>query len=254
VKYPTVPNQNRTQNGKIPSRIQTIFFDLDGTLRHNRPDAHHFFFDHAARLGVPDSTEKRRQAYRWAHAYWSNSPRLQADELTHGRDTLAFWSNYAARYLRAFGSPDDQAADLAPAMQAHMAENYQPENWVPEEVHETLVTLRKAGIPMAVVSNRTLPYHEELTALELDLYFNFAVAAGEVGSWKPDTGIFQHALKIAGATPATTIYVGDNYYADAIGALKAGLHPVLIDPERLFPEATCLVLERLDGLLDILSI
>jgi FMN phosphatase YigB (HAD superfamily) len=33
------------------------------------------------------------------------------------------------------------------------------------------------------------------------------------------------------------MYVGDNYFADIVGALQAGLTPVLYDPTSLFPEA-----------------
>jgi len=41
--------------------------------------------------------------------------------------------------------------------------------------------------------------------------------------------------------PEQTMYVGDNYFADVIGARNAGLQPVLIDPEGVFDQhAECL--------------
>jgi FMN phosphatase YigB (HAD superfamily) len=43
--------------------------------------------------------------------------------------------------------------------------------------------------------------------------------------------------------------VGDNYWADVVGARRAGVTPVLLDPQGLFPEADCLVLDELDDLL-----
>lgn len=48
---------------------RVILFDLDGTLRHNRPDANNTLFDCAVGLGARDSLENRRRAARWAHYY-----------------------------------------------------------------------------------------------------------------------------------------------------------------------------------------
>ncbi len=53
--------------------IQAILFDLDGTLRHDRPSYNDVFFQYAAELGVDGSEEKRRVALRWAHYYFAGS-------------------------------------------------------------------------------------------------------------------------------------------------------------------------------------
>lgn len=92
---------------------------------------------------------------------------------------------------------------------------------------------------MGIASNRSQPFQEQLETLGLDSDFECMVAAGEINSWKPDPVIFQHALHELGAEPGKTVYVGDNYYADVIGAQRAGLQPILLDPQGLFPEADC---------------
>jgi putative hydrolase of the HAD superfamily len=92
-----------------------------------------------------------------------------------------------------------------------------------------------------------------MTVLGLAPFFQFALAAGEISSWKPEPGIFQHALALLNTRPEQTIYVGDNYFADILGATSAGLRPVLLDPEGLFPEAACPVITSLDGLLAIIT-
>ena len=58
------------------------------------------------------------------------------------------------------------------------------------------------------------------------------------------------ALERLGSRPEEAFYVGDNYWADVVGAERAGLTPVLLDPDRLFPEAACLVLKQIDELLE----
>jgi len=87
----------------------------------------------------------------------------------------------------------------------------------------------------------------------LDEYFSFALAAGEINSWKPDPGIFWHALERLEANPQQALYVGDNYYADVVGAQNAGLQAVLVDPEGIFPEAQCLVIRQVNELLALLK-
>jgi len=47
------------------------------------------------------------------------------------------------------------------------------------------------------------------------------------------------------------MYVGDNYFADVVGARGAGLQPVLYDPAGIYPEANCPVIVSLDGLLEL---
>jgi FMN phosphatase YigB (HAD superfamily) len=42
--------------------------------------------------------------------------------------------------------------------------------------------------------------------------------------------------------------VGDNYFADVVGARRAGLTPVLFDPDEIFPEADCIVIKSFDEL------
>jgi putative hydrolase of the HAD superfamily len=76
--------------------------------------------------------------------------------------------------------------------------------------------------------------------------------AGQVSAWKPDPGLFIHALECLGVPAQSAIYVGDNYYADVVGARRAGVHPVLYDPEGVFPNADCTVIRRI-GELDLLA-
>jgi FMN phosphatase YigB (HAD superfamily) len=43
-------------------------------------------------------------------------------------------------------------------------------------------------------------------------------------------------------SPEQTLYIGDNYFADVVGARRAGLRPVLYDPKGLFHEPGCPVI------------
>jgi len=105
---------------------------------------------------------------------------------------------------------------------------------------------------MGIITNRTSPIDGLLDQLGLTAFFPWVIVSGKVGITKPEAGIFHLALEQSQANAQTTLYVGDNYYADVIGAQNAGLTPVLVDPEGLFPEAQCPVIDSLADLPELL--
>ncbi len=232
--------------------IKAILFDLDGTLRYNIPTGDQVFAEYALGLGLHISKEDEKRGQRWEHYYFASSPELRAD-MEEYKDRDAFWINYSYRRLVALGCDPEQAQTLAPKTSAYMAENYKPQSHIPDEVFAILTALKESGYVLGVVSNRDDPFHEELKDLKLDAYFKFALAGGEVKSFKPDTLIFERALELSETAAHQSIYVGDNYFADIVGSRRAGLTPVLIDPRGLFPEADCAVIKSFAEFPDLLK-
>lgn len=229
-------------------RIKAVFFDLDGTLRHSVPEGAQVFDEHIVSLGYPLTEEDRRRAMRWEYLYWANSPDLRDDLLAHSADTENFWIEYTRRRLVAVGLAPALAKELAPQVSAHMGEMYKPQSIVPDDVRRLLPALKQAGYILAVISNRDKPFHDLLASHNLNEHFHFALAAGEVNSYKPDPGVFHHALERGNVSAQETVYVGDNYFADVVGSRRAGLRPVLYDPNGIFPEADCVVIQSFDEL------
>ncbi|HXF85289.1 MAG TPA: HAD-IA family hydrolase [Anaerolineales bacterium] len=235
-------------------RIQAIFFDLDGTLRHSVPEGGQVFDEYVLSLGYSLTEEDRLRALRWEHLYWANSPDLRDDLLAHSADTENFWIEYSRRRLIALGISNDQALELAPKVSAHMGEVYAPQSVIPADVQRVLPQLKRAGYLMAVISNRDEPFDDLLEAHGIREFFDFSLAAGEINIFKPDPGVFTHALQRVNVNAEETIYVGDNYFADVVGARRAGLHPILYDPNGIFPEADCRVIQSFDELISILNV
>ena len=225
--------------------VRAILFDLDGTLRHTRPSYDQAILEIVRQMGLPRSNERRRQALRWGHYYWAQSPELLQDIQTIAEDRDRFLTNYARRYAITIGCEPEWAEILAPEIYRRLKETHLQTDWVPPEVPETLDRLNKAGFTLGVVSNRERPLEDLLERLGLGTQFAFTLTSGEVDSWKPDPRIFRRALGLAATTPEKTMYVGDNYFADIIGAQRVGMRPVLLDPEGVFPDAECAVIHSI---------
>lgn len=232
--------------------ITTILFDFDGTLRFSQPAGRDVFIDEAARLGVHITPEIRRLAARWEHYYWAESPELLADSVKFP-DVNDFYLNYSRRQLIALGCSDSQAEALAGPVHAHMGANYTSKDYIEPDAPRVLHALVKAGYRMGVVSNRGENFQAHVDHLGLGEFFAFTLSGGEAQSRKPDPGIFHHALRLADAQPRQAIYVGDNFFADVIGARRAGVRPVLFDPRAIFDDPGCPVIKSVTELPSLLE-
>jgi HAD superfamily hydrolase (TIGR01662 family) len=236
-----------------PYDIKAVFFDLDGTLRHSVPSGGEVFTDYVVTLGLAVDDEARLRALRWEHLYWASSVDLRDDLLAHAGETENFWIEYSRRRLIALGASPQWAREFAAKASVHMGEFYRPESIVPEDVRRALPQLKQAGYILGVISNRDKPFLDVLKEHGIDEFIDFSLAAGEVNVFKPEPGVFEHALQRLNLSPQEAIYVGDNYYADVVGARRAGLQPVLYDPLGIFPDPDCATIKSFDELNSIIK-
>jgi HAD superfamily hydrolase (TIGR01549 family) len=237
-----------------PNDIKAIFFDLDGTLRHSVPSGGEVFTDYVVTLGLEVNEEARLRAMRWEHFYWASSMDLRNDLLAHSAETEKFWIEYSRRRLIALGAAPEWATEFAPRISMHMGEFYKPESIVPEDVRRTLPQLKESGYILGVISNRDKPFQDVLDDHGIGEFFDFSLAAGEVNIFKPDPGVFEHGLQRVNLSAREVIYVGDNYYADVVGARAAGLQPLLYDPLGIFPDPDCAAIKSFDELNSIVKV
>jgi len=113
-----------------------------------------------------------------------------------------------------------------------------------------LDALRARGLALGVVSNADGRVEADLVRAGLRGRFATVVDSHVVGVEKPDPAIFHLALAHMDAEPATTLYVGDVFSIDVLGARSAGLAAVLLDPLGDYPGADgCPRIRRLAELL-----
>lgn len=96
-----------------------------------------------------------------------------------------------------------------------------------------LERLRGAGYALGVVSNSDGRVAQALADVGLARFFGVIVDSKLVGYEKPDPRIFMPALAGLGVEPGDALYVGDLYEVDVVGARRAGMAAVLLDPAGL---------------------
>jgi HAD superfamily hydrolase (TIGR01509 family) len=98
----------------------------------------------------------------------------------------------------------------------------------------SLTRLAARGVALGVISNWDDTLEAILTKKGLRHFFRSVTVSTAVGRAKPDRRIFETALRAIGAEASDAWHVGDDPEADAIGAARAGLRTLLLDPHDLY--------------------
>lgn len=120
------------------------------------------------------------------------------------------------------------------------------------EVPGALGVLRAAGYRLAIVSNWQCGLGHFCAELGLDELVDDVLVSAEVGSEKPDAGIFSEACRRLGALPASTLHVGDSVVDDHRGASGAGLQTLLLRRDGAPAPEGVRSIATLDGLTELL--
>lgn len=100
---------------------------------------------------------------------------------------------------------------------------------VPPDAPTTLEALRARGLRLAVVSNSDGSIEAKLHQEGIGHVFEHVLDSHLEGVAKPHPELFRRVVERLGVDAARTLYVGDLYSIDVVGARRAGLQGVLID-------------------------
>ena len=97
---------------------------------------------------------------------------------------------------------------------------------------EALVAARQHG-PIGLITNFNdgQMQREKIRGAGLEGQFDGVYISGEVGVWKPEPGIFEHAAADLGVTPSECVHIGNSIQSDVEGALAAGMIAVLVEED-----------------------
>jgi HAD superfamily hydrolase (TIGR01509 family) len=219
------------------AKYRYIFFDVGNTL----------LFPNRARILAP-----------LAHQHHPTLPAWQALErrtknefdqgLMQGMVDRGFWWKFHTHLLQGVNALDNGVRDA-------LLENTQSStNWdqILPGTRETLERLRRQ-YELAVISNADGEIEAVLRSCGIADCFASITDSGIVGYEKPHPKIFEAALRAMKADPAESLYVGDLYSVDYLGATNAGMQAVLFDVAGTYRERGFPRVESLAGLEDWLK-
>jgi HAD superfamily hydrolase (TIGR01509 family) len=197
------------------SRVRAIFFDAGNTLVF--PDRTKTLAPLTSRgISVTEpqlhAAERAARHHRDAHA----------DDHAHNPD-LQYWHIYYRELLGP--SADDALIDELVAA----ARNSQ--NWtVPLPNAREILGGLKQKYRLAVISNSDGSIGKLFERLGLADLFETITDSGNIGVQKPHPEIFHAALRSLNVQADESLYIGDVYSIDYIGARNAGMHAIVFDP------------------------
>ena len=228
-------------------QIKTLFLDAGNTLISIDFD---WIADEIQARGFVCDGQMVRRAEAAARPTVSN--RFAEGRFAGTRDGFRFYLSTIFSYLEpgVTGGPvavKSLADELVPILRNPGAAN-RLWRWVIPGVPEALDKFRSMGLQLVVVSNSDGTVERGLVEAGLDQYFTVVVDSTLVGFSKPDPRIFEHALVASGAHSGQVLHVGDMYHADIVGARRAGLHALLLDPFDNWGDVDCDRVPDLDAL------
>jgi putative hydrolase of the HAD superfamily len=197
------------------SNLKVIFFDVGNTLLF--PNRERIHAPLAKRGFVPDDDHLRDLECRTKNHFDG----MMTD---NGSTDHSFWWIFYSQLLSEIELEDDAIRDQLVAGIQNSG------NWdtirpgTAEQLHQIGERYR-----VAVISNADGKIEDVLRKCGIAHCFHTITDSGLVGYEKPHPEIFRKAMLSMNAAPAESLYVGDVYSVDYVGATGAGMQAVLMD-------------------------
>jgi len=235
-----VPNMKECQN----RGVEVVFFDVGGTLVYG--DLGHLDLLHQALvvIGYKVTREEVLQANDLARRAVARRRRRHTTRMDTGHASR-MWLDHLATELRLDLRGEDLEQELTLAIrdiETSRAEKVDP------DAPALLDALKDRGFRLGVISNWSADLSRYLEDRDLAKYFDIIMASEAVGSPKPHREIFLRALSAMRCEPRSAVHVGDDYWADVVGARDVGICPILLDRDREDVHADCTTIIRLKEL------
>ncbi len=195
----------------MPDR-RVIFFDVGNTL----------LFPNRARILSPISSDRHPTLEQWQAL--ERRTKLEFDQdMVGGRVDHSFWRIFHTHLI-------EQLEEESGVLEALVENTRSSANW-DQILPGTRDTLTRIGqnFRIAVISNSDGRIKHVLSRCSIAQCFESITDSGTVGVEKPRAEIFQAALNAMQASAAESLYVGDVYSVDYVGARNAGMQAVLFD-------------------------
>lgn len=214
----------------LPENIQVISFDVGFTLIYTDPPVGNVYAAIAARFGYSlDPSEVHRQFLEtWKRKNALNRAKTTGNPQADEKLAYQWWKEIFLSSIGDILTPNDREMVFKVCYDEYAKGDY----WrIYPEVLNTLIHLRESGYRLVILSNWDRRLHQTLWDLQLNRFFGKIYISTEIGHAKPDPGAFQYILDDLEIPAKDLLHVGDSPEEDIAGALKAGVHGILLDRE-----------------------
>ena len=218
----------------MPAPLKAIFFDVGNTLLF--PDREHIL--------APLRQRNLNPSLEQWHAIERKTKKAFDGILQHdGKADHSFWYLFYSSLLSELGVHDDALRDVLLNATRVSA------NWC-EIRPGTRETLQRLGrrYPLGVISNADGKIADVLERCGIADCFKEIIDSGVVGYEKPHPAIFETAVRSMNVSPEQSLYVGDLYSVDYLGATAAGMQAILFDVAGTYRESGLPRVESLEEL------
>jgi HAD superfamily hydrolase (TIGR01509 family) len=191
---------------------RVIFFDVGNTL----------LFPNRAKMLAPVSSDRHPTLEQW-QALERRTKQKFDQGMQSGRVDHGFWWTFHTYLL------EDLGEDMG--IRNALVENTRNSaNWdqILRGTRDALVRIGQ-NFRIAVISNADGAIGRVLSRCGIADCFESVTDSGIVGVEKPHPKIFEAALEAMQVRPEESLYVGDVYSVDYVGARNAGMQAVLFD-------------------------
>jgi putative hydrolase of the HAD superfamily len=229
---------------------KAVFFDWFNTLTTYHPPREDAYIVACRDLGLEVTMGQLSRGLLLADQFYSDENARSPIKKREPKEMIAVYVRYGQVALRGAGLPDSEETVLQ-VMEKVRGAFDNPRFALYDDVLPALGTLKSRGVIMGLISNIDQDIRPVCTELGLDPYVTHVVTSRDARSEKPHPLIFLAALDGAGVEAEESVYVGDQYSCDVVGARGVGMKPVLVDRYDLFPGITdCLRIRSLTELAD----
>ena len=213
--------------------IKAVFFDLYQTLIHHDPPYADSLSQIIGDFGIEITADDLRRPVVIADEFiYMENSRLSINQRSH-EDKMSLFSKYHSILLK--------EANIEPTAELirHNIVKMQQIDFkrvLFDDVLPVLKQLKQKGFILGLISNVDSDITPLLNKLALTPLLQVVVTSQGSGYHKPQPQIFRQAATQASLEPEESMYVGDQYQVDVLGAEEAGMQGILIDRNNCSPD------------------
>jgi HAD superfamily hydrolase (TIGR01549 family) len=208
-----------------PQAIRAVFFDVGFTLLRPHPSLRDIVLAACAEMGVTLDPAALAERAPVAEQYFFRAQHVQKGTWGDNAAITRAWTEYFTLLLEPFIPEPQRSACVAAVVHAFD----QHTSWRPYPDAPPALEELSQRYTLGLISDWGIGLGPILREHDLLRYFAFLVVSATSRRAKPDPHLFETALQRADALGDYTVYVGDSYVQDVLGARAAGIHPILID-------------------------